>query len=170
MNLATLAGIVARVVAVLAAGGIALTAVAFVSAAAGHPLLGDAKVECLFVGIFVVWFPTVLLMTRMTRSARQRDIWKSALSGCPTWMQRSFYGIFAAGMLYFVWYNLTGKDRAGEPTIYFAVGHLLIFYTAAFAVAYSAIKKPELLGVRRCINGHEVSQIDGFCPVCGTKL
>lgn len=73
-------------------------------------------------------------------------------------------------MAYFLWYVLTKRNQNEQPVIFFAAGHLLIFYTAAFAVAYSAIKKPELLGVRRCVNGHEVSQIDGFCRVCGAKL
>src|SRR5437870_7027920 len=37
----------------------------------------------LFIGIFVVWLPTVLLLNTLTRDFKQKDLWKAALRGCP---------------------------------------------------------------------------------------
>jgi hypothetical protein len=41
----------------------------------------------LHIGIFMVWIPAVFAAIRLTRSARQRDFWKVALRGCPSWMR-----------------------------------------------------------------------------------
>ena len=51
-------------------------------------------IKFLFLGIFVVWLPTVLAMTRMTREFKQKDIWRAALRGCPLWMKRGLYFVF----------------------------------------------------------------------------
>src|SRR5881392_2188035 len=32
----------------------------------------------LFIGIFVVWLPTVLLLNTLTRDFKQKDLWKAA--------------------------------------------------------------------------------------------
>jgi hypothetical protein len=46
-------------------------------------------------GLFIVWLPTVLLMNRMTRDFKQKDVWRAALRGCPKWMQRLVYVLLA---------------------------------------------------------------------------
>jgi hypothetical protein len=45
-------------------------------------------------GVFVVLLPTILVMTRLTRDFKQKDIWRAALRGCPRWMYRAVWGIF----------------------------------------------------------------------------
>jgi hypothetical protein len=39
------------------------------------------QTSVLFVGVFVVWFPTVLLMNRLTQDFKQKDLWKAARRG-----------------------------------------------------------------------------------------
>lgn len=41
----------------------------------------------LHVGIFVVWFPSVLVAQRMVGNANRKDLWKVALKGAPDWMR-----------------------------------------------------------------------------------
>ena len=51
--------------------------------------------------------------------------------------------------------------------IYFGGGHMFAFYGIAFCVLYSAHAKPDLMELRKCPNGHEISPTDSFCPDCG---
>ena len=52
---------------VLAAVGFVLSVAAHISAVAGHPIPGGKAVWALHIGIFIVWFPTVLVAYRLTR-------------------------------------------------------------------------------------------------------
>jgi len=54
---------------------------ALLAAVAGFGLL--ITFIALFVGIFVVWFPTVWSMKKLSSSIRGNDFWKIALTGAP---------------------------------------------------------------------------------------
>src|SRR5215831_12410946 len=71
----------------LAGLGFVLSLAAHLAALAGIQIPGGELVWGLHIGIFVVWFPTVLVANRMTRDTRNKDFWKNALAGCPRWMQ-----------------------------------------------------------------------------------
>jgi hypothetical protein len=159
----------------LSALGFLLSLVAHVVSICGLSIPDRIPVMDLHIGIFIVWFPAVLVAGRMTNSTNRKDFWKVALSGCPLWMRRSFYVIGGYALLNFAFFILRGGTRAsgGEasPSIVWGFsGHWLAFYGAAFAILYSAIHAPQIMQKRYCSEGHLTSPSDDFCPKCGRSL
>lgn len=166
----------------LSALGLFLSLIAHVSALAGIDLqLGNA-VFVLHGGIFVVWFPAVLLAMRLGRGKTTAwgfgfSSWKQVLAGCPPWMTYLLLGLFAYVFLNFFIFMRDvptqpsqGQSPASPEVIRGFSGHWLVFYYAAFAIAYSAFKKPELLGNAKCQNGHKAIPTDKFCSQCGNPI
>src|ERR1700757_3316875 len=83
--------VIAYPVMVLATVGLLASLLLHAGNHAGGPELGKVAIRFLFPGIFVVWLPTVLLMNRLTRDFKQRDLWKAALRGCPAWMRTGLW-------------------------------------------------------------------------------
>jgi len=159
------------VVAILAGVGFLLSFLSLLMSYAGKSLFGEDLTPILFPGVFVVWFPAVIVASRMTRFENRKDIWKITLSGCPKWMRAILWticGLGAANFLYFV--VLSGNKYEHGPSIQFAGGHLLIFYGTAFCVMYSALHAQKLLSTRHCPNGHVASPGDAYCPQCGESI
>jgi hypothetical protein len=160
---------------VLSAIGFVLSAAAHVVALTGTVPLGSGIVMLLHIGIFVVWFPTVLVANRVTKGANRKDFWKIALSGCPPWMRYAMYGLFFYAALNFVIFISStthgphSKAITAETIRGFS-GHWMAFYAAAFATLYSTIRRPQMLQDRTCPNGHTVSLSDAYCPICGRVL
>lgn len=161
---------------VLAAIGFVLSVAAHVVALAGLPIPGGQAVFGLHVGIFVVWFPTVLVSIRTTRFADRNDFWNVALSGCPAWMRNAFYAVFAYAIVNFVVFMFASSTGGRPPVKSLASevrgfsGHWMVFYAAAFTTLYSVIRSPNLLRERKCRQGHAVSPTARFCPKCGESL
>lgn len=160
----------------LAAVGLLLSLGVHVASLLGLRVPGGELVWSLHIGIFVVWFPAVLVAARANRGRPQREYWKTVLSGCPPWMRYTGYVLFAYAVANFFWVMATGESRHGlknfdeVSAIRAFSGHWLVFYGAAFAILYSAYRAPGLLLRQRCVNGHEVSGRDAFCSTCGKKL
>lgn len=158
----------------LAAAGLLLSVAIHVAAILGLQVPGGSTVWGLHIGIFVVWLPTVLVFTRTSRFANQKDLWKVALSGCPVWMRRTLYALFAYAIVNFAFFMLSSSSRGSgsEPGTELRgfSGHWMVFYGAAFATLYSAINAPQLFRERRCSRGHTVSPTAQFCPECGDAL
>ncbi|MDQ6628573.1 MAG: zinc ribbon domain-containing protein [Pseudomonadota bacterium] len=160
----------------LAAVGLLLSICAHLAALFGLPLPGRNAVFGLHVGIFVVWLPAVIVATRTTRAANRKDFWRTALSGCPVWMRRGLYMLFAYAILNFVIFMVGGThggQSGGAPMaseVRGFSGHWMMFYAAAFAILYSAVHAPHLLRDRKCANGHAVAPTAQFCPECGSRL
>lgn len=160
---------------VLAACGLALSIAAHGMALAGVPIPGGKFVWGLHVGIFVVWIPTVLTSMQTTRHAGRKDFWKVALAGCPVWMRRAGYVLFAYAILNFVVFMVTTANQpkqqqtgdAPPSVIRGFSGHWMVFYGAAFAVLFSRIHAPELYRERKCPQGHTASPAARFCSECG---
>ena len=158
---------------------LALSAVGFAALLAIHvaSLFGVAYpfehfIGILGPGIFVVFLPTIFVMNRLTRDFKQKDIWRAALRGCPTWMRRTVWTIF--GYSWFGFFILplifrggmdsaTNKARIGS-------GALMVFYLIPLAVLYSATKAPTLDESRSCLNGHHISPLAKFCEECGAPV
>jgi len=160
---------------VLAATGLLLSICVHLAALFGIPLPGGNAVFGLHVGIFVVWLPAILVAARISRFSNRKDFWKTALSRCPAWMRRSLYVLFAYAILNFVLFIATGthgdtSGAASSSEVRGFSGHWMVFYGAAFAILYSAIRAPGLLHDRRCSNGHAVAPTAQFCPECGVAL
>jgi hypothetical protein len=125
----------------------------------------------------------VLLAMRMSRGKKKSAwgfgtmSWKQVLSGCPRWMLYLLYGLFAYVLLnFFLFMGTTANgasqgDSASSPQVVRGFsGHWLIFYYAAFAIAYSAFAKPDLLRDAVCKLGHVASPSDKFCSECGSPV
>ena len=78
----------------LALVGLVVVLSVHVAVLAGSTALFSQVGKLIFQGIFVVWLPTIVVMNRLTRDFKQKDIWKAALRGCPQRMQRAQYVIF----------------------------------------------------------------------------
>lgn len=159
----------------IAALGFSLSLVAHILSLCGIEISSALHVMYLHIGIFVVWFPAVLVVSKMTGYANRRDLWKITLSGCPLWMRRAIYILFGYTAFNFILFMMrNGAQReSGEtsPSIVWGFsGHWLLFYGIAFAVFYSAIHAPQLLEKRFCSYGHPASPLDQYCSRCGAAL
>lgn len=161
----------------LAAFGLMTSIACHIASLFGVPFSDGSPVWGLHMGIFIVWLPTVLIASRMARYGKRSDFWRLALSGCPAWARYALYGLFAYAALNFVLgFFFTGgqSGSSGRPVVGHEVrlfsGHWMVFYGAALATLYSAVKNPLLLRDRKCVRGHDVSPLDQFCPKCGAPL
>lgn len=167
----------------LSALGFVLSFIVHLSALAGVDLKLGNGVFVLHVGIFIVWLPAVLLAMRLGRGKTNSawgfgfSSWKQILAGCPAWMIYLLVGLFAYVFLNFFLSmestsarHLEGDTPASPEVIRGFSGHWLVFYYAAFVIAYSAFKRPELLGNAVCKMGHKALPTDKFCSECGNPI
>jgi hypothetical protein len=123
-------------------------------------------------GLFVVWFPTVLVSVQLARDFKQKDVWRASLRGCPKWLQRALWimcgyawvGFFTLPVIY------GGGGESPANTARTMSGGLLAFYSIAACVLYSATKAPEFDKSRHCLNGHHVSPLAKYCEECGAAV
>jgi len=160
---------------VLAALGFALSLLVHGGALLGIDLFGSCTWG-LHVGIFVVWFPAVLVSCHLTKDFKRKDFWKAALRGCPSWMRWNTYLFFGYALFnfFFTLFLLSRGEKAAvsdSGPVLLALrlfsGHWMGFYSAAFAILYSALHVRERDAARRCVNGHALSPGNKFCPECG---
>jgi hypothetical protein len=157
--------------ALAAVGFLAMLAVHFASLfGVIHPF--EHLLKFLGPGVFVVFLPTIFVMNLLIRDFKQKDSWRAALRGCPTWMRRAVWTIFGYGWVGFFVLPLVyggGMDSAtNKARIMSAV--LLIFYLIPLSVLYSATQVQHLDESRRCLNGHRVSPRAKFCEECGAPV
>jgi hypothetical protein len=158
---------------------LALAAVGFVAMLAIHvaALFGvtypfNHFFKFLVPGVFIAFLPTIFVMNRLTRDFKQKDIWRAALRGCPSWMRRTVWIIFGyAWAGFFVLPLLYGggmNSPLNQTRTFSAV--LMIFYLIPVAVLYSATQVQRFDESRRCLNGHRVSPLAKFCEECGAPV
>src|SRR5262245_11911762 len=152
----------------LAIAGLIASAVVHVSSLFGLAQPFGAAAWGLHVGIFVVWLPAVLAAHRLSKGAKRSEFWTATLRGCPPWVRRTFYGLFAYTFVNFFAGIALGPDSEPERFRIFS-GHWMLFYFMAAAILYSA-SQLDSLEPRRCPNGHEVSPFARFCDACGSQL
>ncbi|HUI83784.1 MAG TPA: hypothetical protein VL240_06145 [Candidatus Binatia bacterium] len=92
--------------------------------------------KLLFPALLVVWLPAIFCMNRLVRDVPQKDIWKAALRGCPTWMRTALWVVCGyAWVGGFVIPIIAGRDTnsqlAGART---TSGVMLGFYGIAVCV------------------------------------
>jgi hypothetical protein len=123
-------------------------------------------------GLFIVWLPTILVMGRLTKDFKQKEIWHAALRGCPQWMRRTVWVIFGyAWVGFFALPFLYGggmESVANKARVLSAV--LLALYAISVAVLYSATQAKHLDDARYCLNGHRMSPLANFCEECGAAV
>jgi hypothetical protein len=127
----------------------------------------------LFLGIFAVWFPTVLYLQRfngLMRGFSGWKGWKHIVHGAPTWMKvvvpatfvYAFANFFIATGAPFGSVSDTdpGFDRVGS-------GHAMLFYGVAMLAMTAAARRVEHDLDWRCVQGHAISPEAKFCEQCG---
>jgi hypothetical protein len=129
-----------------------------------HPLPAR-QMPTLFAGVFVVWLPTVLLMNRLTKDFKQKDLWKAALRGCPAWMKTTLWVVVGSVFVIFFLPVLSKRSPGDAPQIF--VLFPITFYAISFCVMYSLINVEKRDSVLRCLNGHAISPSAKFCEECG---
>jgi hypothetical protein len=156
---------------VLSALGFAAMLVIHIASLFGIRAPFEHSLSFLGPGVFIVFLPTILVMNRLTRDFKQKDIWRAALRGCPQWMHRavwivfgySWVGFFALPFLYG-----GGMDSEANKARMLS-GTLLVFYLIPLAVLYSWTQARHFDEGRRCLNGHHVSPLAKFCDECGAS-
>jgi len=161
-----------RPLLIVALAGVACVLGIHVAALMGISEPFEKLLPILFPILFIVWFATILVMNRLIRDFKQKDIWKAALRGCPTWMRRAVWIIFGYGWLgFFVLPIAFGggmSSRANGARVGSAM--ILAFYTIAAAVLHSAQNTEQFDSTRRCLNGHSVQPLAKFCDECGAPV
>lgn len=151
--------------------GLILSIVEHTSALMSLPSLLGQYFNYLFFGIFVVWLPTVLVITKLSKDFKQRDLWKAVFRGCPKWMKYMVYFFFGYAAINFILCAIIDSGNKGAPIdARMGSGHSLVFYSIAMATMYSAIHVKQRDAARRCLNGHPVSPSAKFCEQCGAKV
>jgi hypothetical protein len=121
----------------IAAAGLVASVIVHVSSLFGLPQPFGAAAWGLHVGIFIVWVPAVLVAQKLSRGARQADFWRAVLRGCPSWMRRVLYVLFAYTFINFFAGIALGPESEADNFRIFS-GHWMLFYFAAMAMLYSA--------------------------------
>jgi hypothetical protein len=127
----------------------------------------------LHVGIFVVWFPSVLVAQRRVDNTSRKDFWTVVLKGAPDWMRYMVYVSFAYAFVNFMFF-MAQTPSGGRHTAPSAAdwrgfsGHWMVFYSAALAILYSAAKTMD--SSPHCTNGHLASPNALYCTRCGQPV
>jgi hypothetical protein len=135
----------------------------------------------LHAGIFVVFFPAVVVAQKRVGPVSRNDYWKRVLDGAPEWMKYLLYGLFPYAIVNFFWCSSkipTGHHHAQTTPLEWRMfsGHWMAFYYVAFAILYAAIAK-QPFGASgmltaapaggHCANGHRIGNGDSYCAICG---
>jgi hypothetical protein len=153
----------------LSAVGLVVSLWVHLGAVRGRRVAPEAYFWILHMGIFVVWFPAVLVARQRVGNMHRKDFWKVILKGSPDWMRYMVYGFFGYAVINFALFMLQAPTGgSGNPTAIewrgFS-GHWMAFYSAALAILYSAAKASQ--NARRCLNGHPIPPDASFCTRCG---
>ncbi len=129
----------------------------------------------LHVGIFLVFFPALLVAQKRAGSTNRKDFWKVVLKGAPEWMKYLLYALFAYGAAIGIpsWIRATQQPSAspqssgfGDWTAFSAAW--IVFYWSSFAILYAAMQQERLSP--RCVNGHPAPPGASFCSQCGQPI
>jgi uncharacterized membrane protein len=156
---------IAYPIMVLSALGVLLCFSLYLLGLAGIYSPPTQNLPVLFIGVFVVWMPTVLLMNRLTKEFKQKDIWKAALRGCPPWMRTTMYVLIGFVFVVFFLPVLSKGNPGASPQTF--VLFPITFYSISFCVMYSVLHVDKFDSTRRCLNGHAISPLAKFCEECG---
>jgi hypothetical protein len=158
----------------LSAVGFLLSLWVHFGAVAGRRVAPAPFFWILHMGIFVVWFPAVMVAQRQVGNLNRKDFWKVILRGSPDWVRYLVYGFLGYAIVNFIYFFLqapTGRNEGANPPAMVwrgFSGHWMVFYLSALAILYSAARQNA--GSTRCTNGHPVPASASFCPRCGQPV
>jgi hypothetical protein len=157
----------------LAGIGLAVSLWVHLGAVMGRRVAPEAFFWILHIGIFVVWFPAVLVAQRTAGNVNRKDSWKIVLRGTPEWMRYMVYGFFGYAVINFLLFVAkapTGSGGTNPPAVVWRgfSGHWMAFYSAALAILSSAASGEQERW--ECPNGHSVSSTAHYCERCGQAI
>jgi len=152
--------------AAVAGFGLLVTFVGHVSLVCGYDLYGKGW-NALFVGIFVVWFPTVLSMRKLKYAFRGNNGWKIALTGASPWVRYVVYGTFIYAIVNFGLGMLGLFEMKGGGFWRVGSSHAMAFYGAAWGLALAAEGRRSQGIEWKCRQGHDMNPGARFCEECG---
>jgi hypothetical protein len=115
----------------------------------------------------------VLTAMSVAGSVNRKDLWKTVLKGSPAWMRYMVYGFMGYAFVNFMLFMTAAPDAshgANPPAVVWRgfSGHWMAFYSAAFAILYTAARAKQIGW--RCPNGHSVPPSARYCEVCGQPV
>ncbi len=128
--------------------GLVVSVVIHIMALLGITLTSYEVFKALHLGIFIVGFPTIIILMLSGKDLKQKEFWTEALRACPKWMRNMtifFFGYAILNFLLFVILSINQKvptEISGSipPNVLRVFsGHGMIFYCAAMALLYSTI-------------------------------
>lgn len=133
---------------VLSAVGLVVSLWVHIGALTGHRVQSTWLFVALHVGIFVVWFPAVLVASRRGRGSGK---WDAGMRGAPDGLKYLVYifGIYAiVNFLFFMTQAPKKQSGNNPPPIVWRgfSGHWMVFYSAALAMLYGAASAPSTTG------------------------
>jgi hypothetical protein len=165
----------ARILAVLAAGGVIASLVGLT--------LGYASVQempaLLAAALGILLVPTFGGLLAVSVGGlgdlphRQRA--KMMYAGCPPWLRRLVYGLMVFGAInFFGRFALEAKGmmpalEVGFPSVTFSSFSLIVF-AAGIGQTVSFLVLRARLDASRCPHGHPVPLEARFCPTCGESV
>lgn len=118
----------------LALAGFLASLLVHLAALAGAAVPQEAM--ALHLGVFLVFFPAVLLQNRLVVSRDRSQIWSELLRGCPGWVKPTLYLLFGYALLNFFRDFVHKPEPQASPFRMFS-GHWMLFYFIAFAIIWS---------------------------------
>jgi hypothetical protein len=125
--------------------GLVLSIWVHVGALLGRQVAPDYFFWGLHVGIFVVFFPAMLVAQKRVGSTSRRDFWKVVTKGSPEGLRYLLYFFFAYAIVNFAlfYFQAPTGEQDGSPSALtwrgFS-GHWMVFYCASFAILTSALR------------------------------
>lgn len=108
--------------------------------------------QALHLGIFIVFFPAVIIANRRRGYRRGMYAWDYVLQGLPPWMRYTFYCFAVYAVLNFVVFifERLQTTRTASPNIVPSLaewrgfsGHWMAFYSCAFVVLFAAFRRDQ---------------------------
>ncbi len=152
--------------AMVAGFSLLVTFIGHVALVCGYDLYGKGW-NVLFVGIFVVWFPTVWSMRKFGHAFRADGGWKIALTGTSTWVRSVVYGAFTYAIVNFGLGMLGLFELKGGGFWRVGSSHAMAFYAAAWGLALAAEGRASQGIEWKCQRGHDINPGAKFCEACG---
>jgi len=126
----------------LAGVGFVVSLWVHIGAVFGVKVAPDYFFFLLHVGIFVVFFPAVLISQRLVGNTRRRDFWKVALRDVPPWLRYGVYVCFGYAIVNFLFFMTNtpagGRSPAPPTQVWRGFsGHWMLFYGISFALLYA---------------------------------
>ena len=160
----------------LSAAGFSISLWAHINALAGRNVLPEGDFVLMHLGIFVVWFPAVLISMGLPRPPKKIGSGMRPYTffpGVPPLIQAILFVLFAYAMFNFFATFGFGKSKSdgnnvNANTVRGFSGHWMLFYFAAFTMFLAALNAVK--NSPRCTNRHRVVPGDSYCKKCGSPI